>query len=265
MKETTGADKRPDWSEIETVLLDMDGTLLDLNYDNHFWMEHLPLRYAQIHQQEPTEARRHVTALIQAQRGTLNWYCLDYWSETLDVDITALKREIGHLIQYRPGTERLLQFLQSLPASAYIVTNAHRAGLEIKLEAVGLGQYFSSDRIISSHDYGEPKEADRFWTHLQQALNFQPSHTMFIDDNVQVLEAAAAHGIRHLYGIAQPDSRGQVSDEAYRRISKVVEGSNTDSVLVPMLTDLGELIPESSTTSTPTLTSDDVAAGEHRH
>ena len=37
------------WHAIDTVLLDMDGTLLDLHYDNHFWMEHLPQRYAELH------------------------------------------------------------------------------------------------------------------------------------------------------------------------------------------------------------------------
>ena len=37
------------WSDIDTVLLDMDGTLLDLHFDNHFWLEHLPQRYAELH------------------------------------------------------------------------------------------------------------------------------------------------------------------------------------------------------------------------
>ena len=32
----------PDWQEIDTVLLDMDGTLLDLHYDNYFWLTHIP-------------------------------------------------------------------------------------------------------------------------------------------------------------------------------------------------------------------------------
>ncbi|HBT55971.1 MAG TPA: haloacid dehalogenase, partial [Pseudomonas sp.] len=30
------------WNAIDTVLLDMDGTLLDLHFDNHFWLEHMP-------------------------------------------------------------------------------------------------------------------------------------------------------------------------------------------------------------------------------
>ena len=39
-----------DWSCIDTVLLDMDGTLLDLHFDNFFWSEHLPRTYALRHQ-----------------------------------------------------------------------------------------------------------------------------------------------------------------------------------------------------------------------
>ena len=37
------------WKNIDTVLLDMDGTLLDLHFDNHFWQTFVPLRYAQQH------------------------------------------------------------------------------------------------------------------------------------------------------------------------------------------------------------------------
>ncbi|MDH3916294.1 MAG: haloacid dehalogenase, partial [Chromatiales bacterium] len=34
-----------DWSTVDTVLLDMDGTLLDLRFDNYFWQELVPSRY----------------------------------------------------------------------------------------------------------------------------------------------------------------------------------------------------------------------------
>ena len=36
---------RPDWRAIDTVLLDMDGTLLDLRFDNYFWLELVPRKY----------------------------------------------------------------------------------------------------------------------------------------------------------------------------------------------------------------------------
>ncbi len=34
-----------DWDNIDTVLLDMDGTLLDLGFDNWFWQPHVPEQY----------------------------------------------------------------------------------------------------------------------------------------------------------------------------------------------------------------------------
>ena len=34
------------WNDIDTVLLDMDGTLLDRHFDDHFWLDHVPKRYA---------------------------------------------------------------------------------------------------------------------------------------------------------------------------------------------------------------------------
>ena len=47
-----------DWDDIDTVLLDMDGTLLDLHFDNFFWMHYMPRRYAEIHQRDEADSRR---------------------------------------------------------------------------------------------------------------------------------------------------------------------------------------------------------------
>ena len=43
------AKRLPEWSAVESVFMDMDGTLLDLHFDNHFWLEHLPLRFGERH------------------------------------------------------------------------------------------------------------------------------------------------------------------------------------------------------------------------
>ncbi len=86
-----------DWSSLNTVFLDMDGTLLDLHFDNHFWLEHLPARYAEHYDLHPQEAKDRLIPMIMAERGSLNWYCTDYWSERLSLDITGLKAEVGGL------------------------------------------------------------------------------------------------------------------------------------------------------------------------
>ncbi|MFA0809751.1 GMP/IMP nucleotidase [Microbulbifer epialgicus] len=195
-----------DWRSIDTVLLDMDGTLLDLHYDNHFWLDHLPRRYAQVHGLDPEQALHKLQQEINARRGTLEWYCLDFWAETLELDILSILREIEGRIALRPHTEAFLQGLQQLCKPTFLVTNAHRQGLNHKLEITGIDRWF--DDIISSHDYGHAKESCYFWQALREEVEFDPKRTLFVDDNQSVLAAAQDYGIAHLLCIRQPDSRG---------------------------------------------------------
>lgn len=191
------------WATIETVFLDMDGTLLDLHFDNHFWLEHLPQRYAEIKGKKAQDAEQELLAMYAAKKGSLDWYCLDYWSEILDVNIIALKEEVAERIDILPGVEPFLQWLRGRNKRIVMVTNAHRGSLELKLERVTLGNYF--DRLISAHDLSEAKEVDGFWEKLQQEEPFSMEKTLLIDDNASVLSSAKRYGIKWLFGIKQPD------------------------------------------------------------
>ncbi|WP_286240453.1 GMP/IMP nucleotidase [Neptuniibacter halophilus] len=194
-----------DWQQIETVLLDMDGTLLDLHFDTFFWLEHLPLRYAQIHAMAPDEARRWLHERIIEQQGSLNWYCLDYWTRELKVPITELKHEIADKIAFRPHVQDFLAALREKGIRTVIVTNAHQDSLALKIQKTGLDQLV--DRVICSHDFGLPKEDQAFWQQLQQVEPFNPEHTLLVDDSLSVLESARGYGIHYLLSIYQPDSQ----------------------------------------------------------
>ena len=165
-----------DWRTIDTVLLDMDGTLLDLHYDNYFWTEHLVQVYADKHDLSREESHALLHGEIANAQGTLEWYCLDHWSERLDMDIPALKREIQHLIRLRPHALEFLKRLRTARQEVVMVTNAHRKTLEIKMDNVDITGWF--DRVVVSHDLAAPKEEQDFWHRLQALHPFDPTRTL---------------------------------------------------------------------------------------
>ncbi|WP_040242606.1 GMP/IMP nucleotidase [Chromohalobacter japonicus] len=193
-----------DWNAIDTVLLDMDGTLLDLHFDSHFWLEHLPQRYVELHKLDAHHADT-LRSRIIGEQGTLNWYSLAYWSRELGVDVVALKREVQHLIGLRGDALDFLKWLKKAHPRVVLATNADRESLALKLPLTGLEGYL--DAIVSSADVGVAKEAPEFWFALQDIEPFEPARTLFIDDNPAVLESAREYGIRYLLGIKQPDSQ----------------------------------------------------------
>ncbi|MBL4868361.1 MAG: GMP/IMP nucleotidase [Pseudomonadales bacterium] len=192
------------WDDIETVLLDMDGTLLDLHFDNHFWLEHLPLKFAQLNGLTLAVAKTQLYERFAKERGTLNWYCVDFWSDTLKLDVIALKEEVSHLIGLRPNVAPFLDWLSKSSHTCYLVTNAHQKSLSLKLKKTGIDQYL--DDVFCSHDFKAPKESQEFWFRFQKHTPFNNRSTLLIDDSDAVLKSAQVFGIKHLLSIEQPDS-----------------------------------------------------------
>lgn len=195
-----------DWNQIDTVLLDMDGTLLDLHFDNYFWLEHVPRRYAESRGIALEQAREELLGRYHDVEGTLEWYCVDHWSRELGLDIALLKAEVDHLIAVHPHVVDFLQSMRSRQARTVLVTNAHQKALALKMERTRLQGYF--DAVVCAHDLGLPKEARSFWDKLQQIEPFDKSRTLFVDDSPSVLESARDYGIGYLLRVLKPDTRG---------------------------------------------------------
>lgn len=198
------------WNEIETVLLDMDGTLLDLHFDNHFWLEFLPQKLAEKNHVSIEQAKDNITAEYEKVAGTIDWYCLDYWTEKLDIDIVEAKREIQHLIQMRDDTIPFLDALHASGRKVYLVTNAHPDSLSLKIERTQLDSHI--DTLISTHEFGVTKESQLLWQKLQAHLEFNPKHTLFVDDSIGILESAQTYGIEYNLAVRNPDSKAPSRD-----------------------------------------------------
>ncbi len=198
------------WHKINSVFLDMDGTLLDLHFDNHFWREHVPLRYAELHGITLDEAKSGLHDRFKRKEGTMDWYCVEYWSRELELDIAGLKMEIDHLIAVHNHVIEFLQRTRDSGKRVVLVTNAHAMSLDLKMRITGLTDAF--DALICAHDIGYPKEDQRFWSLLGEHEPFEPENTLFIDDSLSVLRAAREFGIGHILAISKPDSKSPPRD-----------------------------------------------------
>lgn len=192
------------WNDIDTVLLDMDGTLLDRHFDDHFWLEHVPKRYSAKYSIPLEAAKEKLYAMFRSQENTLNWTDLDYWSEQLGLDIPMLKLEIDHLIAVHPDVIEFLEFLRREGKGVHLVTNAHGKTLSLKMKKTRLGSYF--DTIVSAHDIGMPKEEAAFWGNLQEKVPFDPARTMLGEDSETNLGTAAVYGIQYLIFVSSSSS-----------------------------------------------------------
>jgi 5'-nucleotidase len=196
----------PDWREIDTVLLDLDGTLLDQAYDNHIWRDLVPQRYAVATSMELNAAYAQIARLFAARSGTLDWYSIDYWTDTLGIDIGALHREVRSHVAWLPGAREFLRRLRVDGKRTLLLTNSHPIALAVKHEESGVLDHL--DAAVTSHELGAPKEDARFWQAARDRFGYDPARALFADDNSKMLAAARDAGVRWVYGVRHWDTKG---------------------------------------------------------
>lgn len=182
----------------------MDGTLLDLRFDNYFWRELVPERFAQLRGLSLEAARAELAPRFAARQGTLEWYCTDFWTREIGFDVAGLKHEVRESIRFLPGAVAFLEAVRANGRRLVLVTNAHHDSLRIKAAQTGLAAYF--DELISSHSFGHPKEHPQFWRTLEAKMAHDRAEALFVDDSPPVLEAARKHGVGQVFAVSRPDS-----------------------------------------------------------
>lgn len=192
----------------ETLMLDMDGTVLDLAFDNYVWRELVPDEYAKQSGMSREEARQYLYAKYRHVQGKLDWYCIDHWRAQLGLDPIAIHRRVMERIGYLPGARRFLETVSKRPIRLLLVTNSHRETLALKTEVTGCADFF--DAVYTSHDIGHAKEDQPFWQAVHRAESFDPASTLFIDDNPAVLRSAQRYGVGMLLTVSRPDTSAPI-------------------------------------------------------
>ncbi len=213
------------WEEIDFVLLDLDGTLLDKYFDDYFWEEFLPEKYAALKQMPLSEAKATLYTAYKEQERKLIWTDIYYWSSRFGLDIPALKESVAHRVAVHEGVLPFLQFLKGANKKVALLTNAHPRAVEIKLARTTLQPYL--DQILSADSVGWPKEAIGFWEEAQTRVGFDKKRSLFVDDNEEILLVARQFGISHLLYKTYASSR-------------IIRG---DSTQFPSIRHFNEIVP----------------------
>jgi HAD superfamily hydrolase (TIGR01509 family) len=193
------------WDQIDDVLLDMDGTLLDRHFDNFFFEEELPRRYAVLQGLSFEESRERLMAMYRSVEGELAWTDLHYWTDRVGIDVVAMHKELNHMIGFLPGAKEFLRQLRQRGKRVTVITNAHQTGVAVKAAKTGLDQHV--DRIVDAFEVGYLKMRPEYWPSCQQLVGFEPKRSLYVDDDESCLDAAKRFGIVEIIHSAKSSSQ----------------------------------------------------------
>ena len=114
------------WNSIETFFLDMDGTILDLSYDNYFWHQHIPNIYAQKNDISLEKAKLEFEEKYKKKKNTIQWYSLNFWSHELGINLDDELIKTKHKIKIFPGVLKFLDQLKKRRIKIILLTNCPR-------------------------------------------------------------------------------------------------------------------------------------------
>jgi len=209
------------FKDIECLLIDMDGVILDNAYDNDFWQNQIPEVIADNKGIAFDDAKRLAIQIFNYKKNTKDWYDVDYWSNMLDIDIEAQKRSEKSFsrISLYDGVIDTLSVLKN-KTKMILITNAHRKTLNIKLEKYNLNPYF--DEMVCAHELNYVKEDIQLWYMLRSKYRLDYEKTLLVEDTINNINVGLSAGISGAI---------YVGDEKFTVSDKIIKLSSINQIL----------------------------------
>lgn len=209
------------FKDIECLLIDMDGVILDNAYDNDFWQNQIPEVIADSKGIAFDAAKRLAIQIFNYKKNTKDWYDVDYWSNMLDIDIEAQKRSEKSFsrISLYDGVIDTLSILKN-KTKMILITNAHRKTLNIKLEKYNLTPYF--DEMVCAHELNYVKEDIQLWYMLRSKYRLDYEKTLLVEDTINNINVGLSAGISGAI---------YVGDEKFTVSDKIIKLSSINQIL----------------------------------
>ena len=209
------------FKDIECLLIDMDGVILDNAYDNDFWQNQIPEVIADSKGIAFDDAKRLAIQIFNYKKNTKDWYDVDYWSNMLNIDIEAQKRSEKSFsrISLYDGVIDTLSVLKN-KTKMILITNAHRKTLNIKLEKYNLNPYF--DEMVCAHELNYVKEDIQLWYMLRSKYRLDYEKTLLVEDTINNINVGLSAGISGAI---------YVGDEKFTVSDKITKLSSINQIL----------------------------------
>ena len=209
------------FKDIECLLIDMDGVILDNAYDNDFWQNQIPEVIADSKGIAFDDAKRLAIQIFNYKKNTKDWYDVDYWSNMLSIDIEAQKRSEKSFskISLYDGVIDTLSALKN-KTKMILITNAHRKTLNIKLEKYNLTPYF--DEMVCAHELNYVKEDIQLWYMLRSKYRLDYEKTLLVEDTINNINVGLSAGISGAI---------YVGDEKFTVSDQIIKLSSIDQIL----------------------------------
>lgn len=167
---------------IKVVSFDIDGTLMDFNYNIAFWDEAIPNLYSKRHKVSLSEAKKiFLKDTKKISQNDVRWHQPSFWFNKYDIgDHKTLMRDLKHHINLYPDSIPTLKMINK-NFRVIAITGNTKDFLEIKLEAENLGRFFS--KCYSVTDDFSGIKSPKVFRDISKDLGVMPENIVHIGDD----------------------------------------------------------------------------------
>jgi beta-phosphoglucomutase len=183
---------------LKAVVFDMDGVLIDSvtfgrNIRERILAKHYGINLDEVPDPQSQDHRvASMKTLLASIEGYLGIHIV--LDEFAALQAQYMRDELPKLVSVDPALLAFLEELKCHNITCAIVTTAQRTGTDIKLEVLGIRQYFSV--IVTGNEIEHHKPHPEAYIHAMGKLELSPDECVIFEDSLPGVQSGLAAGCK---------------------------------------------------------------------